>query len=69
MPTTLITGASSGIGWELTKQFARGGDDVVLVARSEDKLNDLAKQVREHHGVDATVMRLVTQAFASFVET
>ncbi|WP_372898640.1 SDR family NAD(P)-dependent oxidoreductase [Stieleria sp.] len=56
MPTTLITGASSGIGWELTKQFAGGGDDVVLVARSEDKLNELANQVRTENGVNATVL-------------
>ena len=56
MPTTLITGASSGIGWELTKLFAGDGDDVVLVARSEDKLNELADQVREKHRVNATVI-------------
>ncbi len=56
MPTTLITGASSGIGWELAKQFAGGGDDVVLVARSEDKLNNLASQLRDEHGIMATVI-------------
>ncbi|MEA2464393.1 MAG: uncharacterized protein QOJ98_2140, partial [Acidobacteriota bacterium] len=36
--TALITGASSGIGLDLAHLFARGGHDVVLVARSEDKL-------------------------------
>ncbi|MCG0314274.1 MAG: SDR family NAD(P)-dependent oxidoreductase, partial [Calditerricola sp.] len=36
--TALITGASSGIGYELAKLFARDGHDVVLVARSEEKL-------------------------------
>ncbi len=56
MTTTLITGASSGIGLELAKQFAGGGDNVVLVARSEDKLNELAKQIRETHKVEATVI-------------
>ncbi len=56
MATTLITGASSGIGKELAIQFAAGGDDVVLVARSEDKLNELADKIREDHGVKATVI-------------
>lgn len=56
MATTLITGASSGIGKELAIQFAAGGDDVVLVARSEDKLNELADQIREDQGVSATVI-------------
>lgn len=57
MSTTLITGASSGIGKELAIQFAKGGDEVVLVARSEGKLNDLADQIREDHDVAATVIR------------
>ncbi|WP_372715450.1 SDR family NAD(P)-dependent oxidoreductase [Novipirellula sp.] len=56
MATTLITGASSGIGKELAIQFAAGGDDVVLVARSEARLNDLADQIREDQGVGATVI-------------
>ena len=36
--TVLITGASGGIGLELSSIFAQDGYDVVLVARSEDKL-------------------------------
>ncbi|QDT10822.1 SDR family NAD(P)-dependent oxidoreductase [Planctomycetes bacterium K23_9] len=56
MATTLITGASSGIGKELAIQFAAGGQYVVLVARSEDKLNELADQIRKDHGVSATVI-------------
>ncbi len=56
MPTTLITGASSGIGWELAKLFAGGGDNVALVARSEEKLRDLAAQIRSNHAVEATVI-------------
>ncbi|WP_319454394.1 MULTISPECIES: SDR family oxidoreductase [unclassified Mycobacterium] len=38
----LVTGASSGIGEELVREFARRGRDVVLVARSADKLTALA---------------------------
>jgi len=56
MTTTLITGASSGIGLELAKQFAAGGDNVVLTARSEDKLNDIASEIQQSHNVTATVI-------------
>lgn len=43
--TVLITGASSGIGEALAANFARGGYDLVLVARSEQKLQALADQL------------------------
>jgi len=42
--TVLITGASSGIGLEFAKIFAKNGDNVILVARSEDKLIRIRKQ-------------------------
>ncbi|MGI8644609.1 MAG: SDR family NAD(P)-dependent oxidoreductase [Thermomicrobiales bacterium] len=38
MATVLVTGGSSGIGWELAKVFASKGDSLVLVARREDEL-------------------------------
>ncbi len=41
----LITGASSGIGLETAKKFAANGATVVLVARSADKLEDVAKTI------------------------
>lgn len=56
MATTLITGASSGIGLELAKQFSAGGDHVVLVARSVDKLHELADFIRSKHHVSADVI-------------
>ncbi len=40
--TALITGASGGIGYELTKLFAADGYDLVLVLCSEQKLNNIA---------------------------
>ena len=44
--TVVITGASSGIGEALAKNFAEGGYDLVLVARSENKLQALAQQLK-----------------------
>src|SRR2546422_458806 len=52
----LITGASSGIGLELAKLFARDGHDVVLVARSADKLKQLAAELGTAHNIRATVI-------------
>src|SRR5258708_12882625 len=54
--TALITGASSGIGEELTRLFARDGYDLVLVARGKSQLEALAAQLRQQHGVSVTVL-------------
>lgn len=54
--TTLITGASSGIGLEFCKLFARDGYNLVLVARSTQKLESIALELRQAHGVDVTVL-------------
>jgi uncharacterized protein len=53
--TVLITGASSGIGEALAECFAKGGHDLVLVARSADKLKALARRLAADHGVKAWV--------------
>lgn len=44
--TALITGATSGIGLELARQFAQNYHPLVLVARHEDKLNTVAKELQ-----------------------
>jgi uncharacterized protein len=44
--TALITGASSGIGYEFALLFARGGYDLVLVGRNRSALNTLASRIR-----------------------
>ena len=54
--TVLITGASSGIGMGLAKLFAADNSDLVLVARREDRLNDLAETLRAAHGVEVHVL-------------
>lgn len=56
MPTALVTGASSGIGRELARSFARRDHDLILSARSEDALERLAGELRETHGVRATAL-------------
>jgi uncharacterized protein len=53
--TVVITGASAGIGAELARQLAERGHNVVLVARREQRLRELAQQLRLRHGVHADV--------------
>jgi len=47
--TILITGASSGLGAEMARQFAARGHDLALCARRTDKLEALRDEVHEHH--------------------
>ena len=56
MAAALITGASSGIGLALARVFASDGVDVILSARSEDRLRELATEVRETYRVKARVI-------------
>jgi hypothetical protein len=49
----LITGASAGIGSEITRELARRGHNVILVARRKDKLDELADELADEFGVRA----------------
>ena len=55
MSTALITGASGGIGYELAKFFARDHHNLVLVARSADKLAQVATELQVHGGTVKTI--------------
>ena len=54
--TALITGASGGIGYEMAKLFAEDHHNLVLVARSGEKLNQLASDLQTQHGIRVTVV-------------
>ncbi|MGB7504501.1 MAG: SDR family NAD(P)-dependent oxidoreductase, partial [Mycobacterium sp.] len=52
----LITGASDGIGKALAGQIAADGINVVLCARSQDKLEALAAELAADHGIETLVL-------------
>jgi len=71
----LITGASSGLGVQFAKAYARQGADLVILARRYDRLETLAKEIEEETGVkclpikcDVSVESEVKAAVAKAVE-
>lgn len=69
--TTLITGASSGLGAEMARQFAALGHDLALTARRTDRLDALKAEILaahpgrrvETHALDVTDDEAVTRVF------
>lgn len=53
--TALITGASGGIGCELARQFAQNNYDLVLVARSVEKLKEIAEEFQSKYRITAHI--------------
>ena len=54
--TALITGATSGIGYELAYIHAKQGGNVVLVARSKDKLEQIKKDLENKYKIDVYII-------------
>ena len=59
--TVWITGASSGIGREFARRYAKMGCRLILTARRADRLEALAEELRQAHG---TVCRILTADLA-----
>ena len=52
----VVTGASDGIGKAYCEAFAKEGFNIVLIARNEDKLNAVAKEIRSAYKVQTQVL-------------
>ncbi|NDZ18841.1 3-oxoacyl-ACP reductase [Variovorax sp. WS11] len=52
----LVTASSGGMGMNIAHTLAAEGANIVLFARTEDKLQAVAKEIRERHGVEATAV-------------
>ncbi len=52
----LITGASTGLGAEFSRIFAREGYDLIITARSADKLNALKEELEQKHKIHVDVI-------------
>lgn len=56
--TALITGSSSGIGKEIAQLHAEKGGDLILVARSGNKLNEIKLALEKAYKINVLVMKL-----------
>lgn len=56
MKTALVTGASSGIGAAFAKELANRQNNLVLIARSQDKLEQLAQQLQQQHQIKVEII-------------
>lgn len=63
----LVTGGSNGIGYELAKLFAEDGYNLILVARTEEDLQQRASEFKQQYGVDViTISKDLFQKEAPF---
>jgi short-subunit dehydrogenase len=55
-PVAVVTGASTGIGAEFTRALAARGNDLVVVSRSEERLEEVASGLERAHGTTVEVL-------------
>ncbi|MBI3927111.1 MAG: SDR family oxidoreductase [Armatimonadetes bacterium] len=56
--TALVTGGTSGIGYEIARQLAARGHGLILASRNELEMRRLAERFRQEHGVETTPFRV-----------
>ena len=56
MSTALITGASAGLGKEFARQLAAAGNDLVLIARRREPMEELAAELSDAHAIEVTIL-------------
>lgn len=65
MATILITGGHSGIGLECSKHLAEKGHNLVLAGRSPERMQQVAHELIEAHGVGVTLLQLDISSLSS----
>ncbi len=56
--TALVTGASAGLGVDFARSLARRGADLIVVARREDRLHEVAQELEKEYGVGTEVIAM-----------